>query len=131
MMAVVVLGVTVAAAAEPKPKKDPVMLALWRAATCKVEASATAFPQTYPSTPNRIVDDQAAVGWTRQTLKTQAALLDPLTLKLALVTGYAGYEHELRGAFSTPDNEKTYARYVDFKELGLRFDHEAFALTAG
>lgn len=130
-MTATVVGFPAAGTADDTPKQDPVVLALWRAATCKVEASATAFPQTYPSTPDRIVDDQAAVGWTRQTLKTQAALLDPLTLKLALVTGYSGYDHELRGAFSTPDNEKTYARYVDFKELSLRFDHEAFAVTAG
>lgn len=131
VVAAAVVGAPVTGAADGKPKKSHLALALWRAATCTVETSVTVFSQTYPSSPSRIVDDKPVIGWTRETLKTQAALLESLTATLALVTGYSGYDDELRGAFSSPDNEKVDARYVDFKELSLRFDHEAFAVTAG
>ncbi|OGW91178.1 MAG: hypothetical protein A3D28_04940 [Omnitrophica bacterium RIFCSPHIGHO2_02_FULL_63_14] len=104
---------------------------LVRAATYTVEAYTSVFFQTFPSTPTRIVDDKAVVFWTKGTAKSQATLCDGLSVKAALLTVYSGYDDERRGVFASPDSEAVYSRYVDFKELSLRYDQKAFAVTLG
>ncbi|MBI3088346.1 MAG: hypothetical protein HYY91_05620 [Candidatus Omnitrophica bacterium] len=102
-----------------------------RAATYTVEGYTSVFSQTFPSTPDRIGDDKAVTFWSKATAKSQAALLGGLSLKLALFAVYSAYEDERRGVFASPDNEKPYSRYLDFKELNLRYDRKAFALILG
>lgn len=134
----VLLSLTLAEAAEEatrsaagKTTKENPLLALVRAATYTVEASLTVFPQTFPENSTQSVDDKHVVGWTKSTVRSQAGLMDDLTLKVAFYAAYSGYDDELQGVFSSPDSEKAYAPYADFKELSLRYDRNAFAVILG
>lgn len=136
--ALVILSLTLAEAAEEtkpaaasKTTKENALLALVRAATYTVEASLTVFSRTFPENSAQSVDDKHVVGWTKSTVKSQASLMDDLTLKFALSAAYSGYDDERQGVFASPDSEKVYAPYVDFKELFLRYDHKAFAVIVG
>lgn len=102
-----------------------------RAATYSVEAYTSLFSQTFPSTDDRVVDDKAVTFWSKATAKSKATILDGLSLKAELFTVYSAYEDERRGMFASPDSEKPYSRYLDVKELNLRYDHKAFALILG
>lgn len=114
-----------------KTAKENVLSALVRAATATVEASLTVFTRTFPENPVQSVDDKHVVPWTKSTVKSQANLTNDLTVKFALSGAYSGYDDELQGVFASPDSEKAYARYVDFKELFLRYDQSAFAVIVG
>ncbi|MBI4597819.1 MAG: hypothetical protein HY737_05405 [Candidatus Omnitrophica bacterium] len=112
--------------ADRHPLKDFV-----KGATYTVDIFTSFFPQTFVSSPDLIVDDKAVIFWTKALAKSQATLADGLMLKLALYTAYSGFHDEFRGVFASPDSEKPYARYVDFKEASLRYTADRFALLLG
>lgn len=104
---------------------------LGHSATYTAEAYTSYFPQTYPSTPVRIVDDRDGVFWSQATVKSQAPLNGTVLFRVKASAAYSSHYNELRGAFRMPDSEKPYAPYVSLKELSLRSDHSAFAVTLG
>ncbi|MBI3319984.1 MAG: hypothetical protein HYZ89_05305 [Candidatus Omnitrophica bacterium] len=89
-------------AAAGKTAKENVLLALVRAATYTVEASLTVFTRTFPENAVQSVDDKHVVPWTKSTVKSQASLMNDLTVKFALSAAYSGYDDELQGVFASP-----------------------------
>ena len=88
-----------------KTTKENALSALVRAATYTVEASLTVFTRTFPENPVQSVDDKHVVPWTKSAVKSQATLVDHLTVKFALYAAYSGYDDELQGVLASPDSE--------------------------
>ena len=100
-------------------------------AAYSLESYATYFPQVYPSSPARAVDDKQGIVWAKGTVKSQAGIGEATTFKLAMSVAGSNESNDFRGAFMSPDSEKPYARHLDVKECSLRYDRKRFAMIAG
>lgn len=123
-------SILAAAPAAAQDDEDGLLAVLLANASYQAEAAAAVFPRNY-TRDARDVHDPLAEAWTRISASSDAELAEGVLFRLSAFAVISTVDEEYNGIFAQPENDRSYARHLDFSELSLTYEADDFEATIG